>query len=106
MRPMEFEYTIVLGGKWFTMPAHLEGSGCPSYLTEKQYPDMQWMGKNITPILRHRSRRDKLGDGAAIDPTTLARLCSRKFGYHMDISDAWGIIQEGKADGKGRRWTA
>ncbi len=48
---------------------------------------MQWLGQKITQILRHRSRRDKMGDGATIDPTTLAR--SSKKAKQMENAESW-----------------
>ena len=89
-------------GKWFIAPSHLPGSGCPGYMDADLYEQMAYWGKQIATVLRHRRKDLKYGDGATMDPETLARLCSKMMNWKLTVRDIWEIAQEGQGDGKAR----
>ena len=84
------------------MPTHHPGTKCPQYLSGSEYEQMQRRGKKITKVLRHTNRRGKLGDGATMDPTKLAVICSQIRRCRLSVRDIWKIVQEGQADSKCR----
>ncbi len=89
-------------GKWFIAPSHLPGSGCPACMDAELYKQMAHWGKQITTVLRHRREDLKYGDGATMDPDTLADLCSKEMNWKLSVRDIWEIAQEGQGDGKAR----
>ena len=89
-------------GKWFMMPAHHPGTKCPQYLKPWEYEQTQRWGRKIAKVLRHTNRRGKLGDGATMDPTKLAVICSQIRRCRLSVRDIWKIVQEGQADSKCR----
>ena len=72
-------------GKWFLAPAHPEDSGCPTYMTPKDYADMEWYGRQITTMLRHHYCEMECPDGATFDAEKLARICSKQFHWPVSV---------------------
>ena len=89
-------------GKWFLAPAHPEGSGCPDYMTPKDYADMEWYGRQVMRMLRHLYYERKYPDGATFDAEDLARVCTRQFRWPVSVRTVWQLVQEGQGDSKAR----
>ncbi len=83
-------------------PAHHPGTICPQYMEPWEYDQMQQWGKQVTKVLRHTNRKDKLGDGVTMGPDKLAVIMSSRLRFKLNIRDIWTIVQEGQADSKCR----
>ena len=84
------------------LPTHHPGTKCPQYMEPWEYEQMQQWGKQVTKVLRHTNRKDKLGDGVTMDPEKLAMIMSSRLGFKLNTRDIWTIVQEGQTDDKSR----